>query len=401
MCGIVGYVGTKNASQIVFDGLKKLEYRGYDSAGIASINGTLEIRRAEGKLSNLANRLQTEPLTGSLAIGHTRWATHGTPVERNAHPHADEQGSVAVVQNGIVENFIPLRNQLTADGHIFQSDTDTEVITHLIDQYMAAGHSLYDACRLTFRQIKGAHAIAVVSPTEPDKIIAARLGNAGGVIVGLGQDENYLASDIPAILEHTQQVVFLEDGEMVVITADEVAYSRLDGTSLTRRPVTITWDPISAVKGQYRHFMQKEIYEQPQSVQSTMRGRVDFVTGQVRFEELALTPEEARRVDRVFITACGTSFFAGQVGRFLLEKLAKIKVSVDYASEFRYRDPLVDDRTVILALSQSGETVDTLAAMEEGRSKGAQLWSIVNVQGSMVHKISNGSILMQAGPEMG
>jgi glucosamine--fructose-6-phosphate aminotransferase (isomerizing) len=401
MCGIVGYVGVKNASEIVYNGLKKLEYRGYDSAGIASINGTLEIRRAEGKLSNLADRLATQPLSGPLAIGHTRWATHGAPVERNAHPHADERATVAVVQNGIVENFIALRNQLTAEGHVFQSDTDTEVITHLIDGYMAAGHNLYNACRLTFRQIDGAHAIAVVSPNEPDKIIAVRLGNAGGVIVGLGQGENYLASDIPAILEHTQQVVFLEDGEIVVITAGEVNYSRLDGTSLSKKPVTITWDPISAVKGQYRHFMQKEIYEQPQSVHSTMRGRVDFVTGQIKFEELTLTPAEARQIDRIFITACGTSFFAGQVGRFLLEKLAKIKVSVDYASEFRYRDPLVDERTVILALSQSGETVDTLAAMGEGRSKGAQIWSIVNVQGSMVHKTSDGSILMQAGPEIG
>jgi glucosamine--fructose-6-phosphate aminotransferase (isomerizing) len=275
------------------------------------------------------------------------------------------------------------------------------VITHLIDQYVSDGLDLYEACRQAFQQIDGAHAIAVVSPNEPGKIITARLGNAGGVIVGLGDGENYLASDIPAILEHTQRVIFLEDREMAVITANSIEFSTLDGDPVTKQPTTITWDPISAVKGQYRHFMQKEIYEQPQAIQSTMRGRIDFVTGQITLEELTLSPEAAKRIDRIFIAACGTSYYAGLVGSFFIEKLAKLKVSVDYASEFRYRDPLIDDRTVILALSQSGETVDTLAAMEEGRNKGAQLWSIVNVQGSMVHKMSDGSILMQAGPEIG
>jgi len=401
MCGIVGYVGAKEASTIVFDGLKKLEYRGYDSAGIATVNGNLDIRRAGGKLGNLATKLTDQPLVGHLAIGHTRWATHGAPTKRNAHPHADESHSVAVVQNGIVENFISLREQLQQEGHQFKSDTDTEVITHLIDKYLAEGHQLTKACSLAFQQLEGAHAIAVISKLEPGKIVAARLGNAGGVIIGLGDGENYLASDIPAILEHTQRVVFLEDREMAIITADNVNYSSLDGTQISKQTTTITWDPISAAKGPYRHFMQKEIYEQPQSMQSTIRGRVDFVTGQVSFEELHLTPKEAQAIDRIFIVACGTSFYAGQVGRFLIEKLAKLKVSVDYASEFRYRDPLIDDKTVILAISQSGETVDTLAAMEEGQAKGANLWSIVNVQGSMVHKISDGSILMQAGPEIG
>jgi glucosamine--fructose-6-phosphate aminotransferase (isomerizing) len=401
MCGIVGYVGPKDAPSIVINGLKKLEYRGYDSAGIAVINGTLQIRRAEGKLVNLENKLKAEPLTGQLAVGHTRWATHGAPIERNAHPHADENGTVAVVQNGIVENFVALRAQLQAEGHIFVSDTDTEVITHLVDKYLAGGKDLFDACRLAFAQLEGAHAIAVVSPSEPGKIVVVRLGNAGGVIIGLGENENYLASDIPAILEHTQQVIFLEDGEMAVIMAHSVTFSRLDGSIILKKPTTITWDPVSAVKGQYRHFMQKEIYEQPQSIQSTMRGRIDLVTGLVNFEELSLTPEQAKAIDRIFIVACGTSYYAGQVGRFFIEKLARMKVSVDYASEFRYRDPLVDEQTAILSISQSGETVDTLAAMEEGRSKGAQLWSIVNVQGSMVHKMSHGSILMKAGPEIG
>ena len=401
MCGIVGYIGNKDASTIVLEGLKKLEYRGYDSAGIASINGDLDVRRAEGKLINLETKLKELPLAGSSAIGHTRWATHGPPVERNAHPHADETNSVAVVQNGIVENFIELRNQLQAEGHQFKSDTDTEVITHLVDKHMAQGYDLVEACRLAFQRLEGAHAIAVVSPREPGKIVAARIGNAGGVIVGLGKDENYLASDIPAILEHTQQVVFLEDYEMAVITANNVSYKRLDGEALTKSYVTISWDPISAVKGQYRHFMQKEIYEQPQSIQSTIRGRVDFTTGRITLEELQLTPEEAKDIERITIVACGTSAYAGQVGKFIIENLAKVRVSVDYASEYRYRNPIIDDKTVILAISQSGETVDTLAAMEEGREKGAKLWSIVNVQGSMVHRISDGSILMKAGPEIG
>jgi glucosamine--fructose-6-phosphate aminotransferase (isomerizing) len=401
MCGIVGYVGAKDAATIVFEGLKKLEYRGYDSAGIASVNGDLEIRRAEGKLVNLEAKLKAAPLLGNLAIGHTRWATHGAPIERNAHPHADEDNVIAVVQNGIVENFMTLRTELQRQGHEFKSDTDTEVITHLIDKFMAEGHNLAEACRCAFQQLQGAHAIAVVSKQEPDKIVTVRLGNAGGVIVGLGQGENYLASDIPAILEHTQQVVFLEDREMAVITANGVTYSRVDGSSVTKEVYHITWDPVSAVKGQYRHFMQKEIYEQPQSIQSTIRGRINFMTGQVNLEELHLTPAEAKAIERIIIVACGTSAYAGQIGKFIIEKLARVHVLVDYASEFRYRDPLIDDKTVILAITQSGETVDTLAAMEEGKSKGAKLWSIVNVHGSMAHRISDGAILMQAGPEIG
>jgi glucosamine--fructose-6-phosphate aminotransferase (isomerizing) len=401
MCGIVGYVGTKTAPTIVFDGLKKLEYRGYDSAGIASINSQLEIRRAGGKLFNLANKLQESPLVGKIAIGHTRWATHGPPVERNAHPHVDEANNVAVVQNGIVENFVQLRSQLQAEGHIFKSDTDTEVITHLIDKNLAKGHGLVEACRIAFQQLDGAHAIAVISPQEPDKIITARIGNAGGVIVGLGQDENYLASDIPAILEHTQQMVFLEDHEMAIISANKVEFSRLDGTHINKQPVTIGWDPVSAAKGPYRHFMQKEIHEQPQAIQNTLRGRVDFINNKIEFEELQLTQAEAKEINRIIIVACGTSAYAGLVGKFIIEQLARISVQVDYASEFRYRDPLVDERTVILAITQSGETVDTLAAMDEGQRKGAKLWSIVNVQGSMAHRISHGSILMRAGPEIG
>ncbi len=401
MCGIVGYVGTKDAATFVYDGLKKLEYRGYDSAGIAAINGTLDIRRAEGKLGNLAVKLQAEPLRGAIAIGHTRWATHGAPVERNAHPHADESNSVAVVQNGIVENFMTLRVQLQAEGHLFKSDTDTEVITHLIDKYLAEGQNLTEACRLAFQQIRGAHAIAVVSQLEPDKIVTVRIGNAGGVIIGYGQEENYLASDIPAILEHTQRMVFLEDREMAVITARGVQYLQLDGTPLHKEVQHINWDHVSAAKGRYRHFMQKEIYEQPQAIQNTLRGRVNFTTNEVKFEGLRLTATEAQELRHIIIVACGTSAYAGLVGKFVIEKLAKVSVEVDYASEFRYRDPLVDKQTAILAITQSGETVDTLAAMDEGKIKGARLWSIVNAQGSMAHRISDGTILMQAGPEIG
>jgi glucosamine--fructose-6-phosphate aminotransferase (isomerizing) len=401
MCGIVGYVGAKDAVTIVFDGLKKLEYRGYDSAGIASVNGALDIRRAEGKLVNLEKKLQEEPLDGHLAIGHTRWATHGAPIERNAHPHVDESNVIAVVQNGIVENFMSLRAELQSEGHIFNSDTDTECITHLIDKYMTQGDDLVDACRRAFQRLHGAHAIAVVSKKEPDKIVTVRLGNAGGVIVGLGQDENYLASDVPAILEHTQQVIFLEDREMAVITAKKVHLSKLDGQLITKEIHHITWDPISAAKGQYRHFMQKEIYEQPQAIQSTIRGRINFFNGQVRLEELHLTSEEAKSIDRITIIACGTSAYAGQVGKFLIETLAKVHVSVDYASEFRYRDSLIDSKNVVLAITQSGETADTLASMEKGQAKGAKVWSIVNANGSMAHRISDGTILMQAGPEIG
>jgi glucosamine--fructose-6-phosphate aminotransferase (isomerizing) len=401
MCGIVGCVGTKDASTVVLNGLKKLEYRGYDSAGIASVDGDLDIRRAEGKLINLEKKLEQAPLVGHIGIGHTRWATHGAPIERNAHPHVDEANGVAVVQNGIVENFMDLRAQLIAEGHEFKSDTDTEVITHLIDKFLDQGHDLVEACRRAFQQLKGAHAIAVIGKCEPDKIVAVRLGNAGGVIVGLGQGKNYLASDIPAILEHTQHVVFLEDGEMAVITANEVTYQTLNGDTLAKKPKLIPWDPISAAKGQYRHFMQKEIYEQPQSIQSTIRGRVDFTTGQISFEELELTPAEAKEINQIIIVACGTSYHAGLVGKFIIENLTKINVLVDYASEFRYRDPLIDNKTVILSISQSGETVDTLAAMEEGKEKGAKLWSIVNVMGSMAHRVSDGAVLMQAGPEIG
>jgi glucosamine--fructose-6-phosphate aminotransferase (isomerizing) len=402
MCGIVGYVGSREATPIVFEGLKRLEYRGYDSAGIAVIqDGQLAVRRDVGKLVNLEARLRAAPVTGTIGIGHTRWATHGKPSQMTAHPHVDCSGELVVIQNGIVENYRPLRQELRAEGHRFSSETDTEVIVHLVERYASQGAGLEEAVRMALQQIDGAHAVVVMSARQPDRLIAARLGNAGGVTVGLGQGEMFIASDIPAILEHTQQVIHLDDREMAVVTAGGARFVDLAGQPLEKQVHHIPWDPISAVKGPYRHFMQKEIYEQAQAITHTISGRVDFEAGQVYLEDLNLTAGQARAIAKIVIVACGTSAYAAQVGKFLIEGLARIPVEVDYGSEFRYRDPLVDGQTVVLAITQSGETVDTLAAMEEGRAKGATLWSIVNVIGSQAARVSDGVIYMHAGPEIG
>ncbi|MEJ2207769.1 MAG: glutamine--fructose-6-phosphate transaminase (isomerizing) [Anaerolineae bacterium] len=402
MCGIVGYVGPQQATPIVFEGLKRLEYRGYDSAGIAVMNGGgLEIRRQAGKLDRLAELLAAEPMKGRVGLGHTRWATHGRPSQMNAHPHMDCTGRVVVIQNGIVENYRPLRAQLQAEGHEFRSETDTEVIVHLVERYLAAGHDVAGALRQTLHQIEGAHAIVVLSSVEPDRLVAARLGNAGGVTIGLGQGETFIASDIPAILEHTQQVIHLESQELAVVTAEGVEFFDLEGRPVAKQVHTIPWDPVSAAKGEYRHFMQKEIYEQAESIAHSIGGRVDMGRGEVVLDELNLAPEQAAAIDKVIIVACGTSAYAGLVGKFMIEALARVPVEVDYGSEFRYRDPLIDERTAVLAITQSGETVDTLAAMEEARDKGARLWSIVNVIGSQAARLSDGAIYMHAGPEIG
>jgi glucosamine--fructose-6-phosphate aminotransferase (isomerizing) len=354
-----------------------------------------------GKLVNLGDLIDAEPMTGTIGIGHTRWATHGKPSQINAHPHLDCSGEVVVIQNGIVENYRDLRRQLKREGHRFASETDTEVIVHLVERYLGKGSDLVTAVRRMVQEIEGAHAIVVLSRDEPDRIVAARLGNAGGVTVGVGEGEMFIASDIPAILEHTQEMIHLESGEIGIVTADGARFVSLQGETIHKESHTIPWDPISAAKGEYRHFMQKEIYEQAEAITHTISGRVDFDRGEIYLEELNLTPEAAREVEKIIIVACGTSAYAGQVGKFLIEALARIPVEVDYASEFRYRDPLIDESTAVLAITQSGETVDTLAAMDEARGKGARLWSIVNVIGSQAARVSDGVIYMHAGPEIG
>jgi glutamine---fructose-6-phosphate transaminase (isomerizing) len=402
MCGIVGYVGSRDATPIVFEGLKRLEYRGYDSAGIAVIQeGQVAIRRAVGKLVNLGTLLEAEPIVGRIGLGHTRWATHGKPSQTNAHPHLDCSGQTVVIQNGIVENYRALRAELKAEGHLFASETDTEVIVHLVEHFLNQGHDLATAVRLALQRIEGAHAVAVLSSLEPDRLVAARLGNAGGVTVGVGKNEIFIASDIPAILEHTQRVIHLDSGELAVVTAEGAHFHDLEGRPRHKEIHTIPWDPVSAAKGEFRHFMQKEIYEQAEAIAHTISGRVDLGTEGVMLEDLNLTAEQARQIDKIVIVACGTSAYAGLVGKFLIEALARLPVEVDYGSEFRYRDPLVSEQTAVLAITQSGETVDTLAAMEEARAKGARLWSIVNVIGSQAARLSDGVIYMHAGPEIG
>ncbi len=403
MCGIVGYVGPQNAAEIVLAGLKRLEYRGYDSAGIAVLNQNcaITVQRAVGKLHNLAGRLDEKPLRGPVGIGHTRWATHGGVTEQNAHPHMGMNGRVAVVHNGIIENYAELRDEMEAEGIAFVSETDTEVIAHLVEGHLAGGADLMTAVRRSLPLLQGSSAFVFISTEEPDRLITARLGNAGGIVIGVGRDETFLASDIPAILEHTRQMIFVEDRQIATITAQEIQISDLHGNPITPEVFTIPWDPVSAEKGTYRHFMQKEIAEQPRAVTDTIRGRVDFHSHKVWLDTLPLSEEEAQSLEKIVIAACGTSYYAGLVGKFILEELAQIPVEVDYGSELRYRSPLIGPKSAVLAITQSGETVDTLAAMEEGREKGAKLWSIVNVLGSQAQRISDGYVMMQAGPEIG
>jgi glucosamine--fructose-6-phosphate aminotransferase (isomerizing) len=402
MCGIVGYIGPRDATPIILSGLKRLEYRGYDSAGVAVFNGDqIEVRRDAGKLSQLVELVGKSPLSGAPGIGHTRWATHGAPSARNAHPHLGHSGRMVVVHNGIVENFLELKDDLTAEGVLFNSDTDTETIVHLAEHHQSTGIDLAEAARRSFKQIRGANVVVLMSADEPDKIVTARIGNAGGVVIGLGQGENFVASDIPAILEHTRQVIFLESGQMAVVGREAVRIETLDGLVVQPEVHTIAWDAVSAEKGEYRHFMQKEIHEQVRSLTDTLAGRVDFKDGRISLPELNLTPELARRIQRIYITACGTAAYAGVVGKYLIEKIARVPVEVVIGSEFRYSDPIIDDNTVVLAISQSGETADTLAAMEEGRRKGAIVWSIVNAIGSQAMRTSDGFISMQTGPEIG
>ncbi|MBX3066586.1 MAG: glutamine--fructose-6-phosphate transaminase (isomerizing) [Anaerolineae bacterium] len=402
MCGIVGYVGPKEATPIILNGLKRLEYRGYDSAGIAVIaDDQVELRRNVGKLENLERHVQERPLFGHLGVGHTRWATHGQVLERNAHPHISMDGRYVVVHNGIVENYLELREQLKSRGVVFTSDTDTEVIVHLIAEFGAQGLDLTEATRQTCLLLRGAAAIVVLSGSQPDRLIAVRVGNAGGVTIGIGEGEMFIASDMPAILEHTRRMIFLESRQMITVTAAGYQMQTLTAEPIKPQIHNISWDPVSAARGEYRHFMQKEMFEQARSITDTIRGRIDFASGCVELPDLILNEEEARRLKRIVTVACGTSLNSGLVGKFMLEKLAQIPVETDYGSEYRYRDPILDPDCAVLAITQSGETVDTLAAMEEARNKGAKLWSIVNVIGSQAMRSADGHITMQAGPEIG
>lgn len=403
MCGIVGYIGPRQASTIVLQGLKRLEYRGYDSAGIAVLeqNGRIAIEREVGKLANLESLIFNSPLSGNIGIGHTRWATHGEPSVRNAHPHLSMNGRVVVVHNGIVENFLTLREELMAEGVSFGSDTDTEVIVQLVERYLESGVPFETAVQRALVQLEGANAVVVMTLDHPDRLICARLGNAGGITLGIGQDEMYIASDLPAILDHTRQMVFLENGQMA-----DVNQHGFTITTLTNEPIEpeihhINWDPVSAAKGEYKHFMQKEIHEQPQAMIDTMRGRVNYESGSIELPGMNLTAELVQSLQRIIIVACGTSYYAGLVGKFMIESIARIPVEVEYGSEFRYYDPIIDEKTAVLAITQSGETADTLVACELAKSKGATLWAIVNAIGSQAMRLSDGFIGMQAGPEIG
>ncbi|HRL10842.1 MAG TPA: glutamine--fructose-6-phosphate transaminase (isomerizing) [Aggregatilineales bacterium] len=402
MCGIVGYVGAGSATPIVLDGLQRLEYRGYDSAGVAVIDahGCIEVRRDVGKLANLRARVDAFPLDGRIGIGHTRWATHGAPAEHNAHPHVSMCGDYVVVHNGIVENYLDLRAELMAQGVTFASETDTEVIVQLVARY-GRDADLLDAVRAAMRRLRGAHAVVVMSRRQPDRLIAVRIGNAGGIAVGLGDGERFIASDVPAILDRTHELIFLESRQIAVVTAHDTHIETLDGVPVVPEVQQIAWDPVSAARGEYRHFMQKEIFEQARSITDTLAGRVDFERGDVYLGDLNLTPERARGLQRLITVACGTSYYSGLVGKFYIEHLARLPVEVDYASEFRYRDPVIDAQTAVLAITQSGETVDTLAAIEGARDGGALIWSIVNAIGSQAMRVTDGYISMNAGPEIG
>jgi glucosamine--fructose-6-phosphate aminotransferase (isomerizing) len=403
MCGIVGYVGDKQVVGVILDGLKKLEYRGYDSAGIAVVDekSHMEIRRASGKLRNLEEAVRLKPLDGTYGIGHTRWATHGRPTEENAHPHRDCSGRVVVVHNGIIENFLSLKQRLQSEDHVFVTETDTEVIAHLIEKYLNEdpGSNFEAAVRRAVGDLRGIYALAILSSEEPEKVIAVRQGPP--IVIGLGQNEYFVASDIPPVLYHTRDVFFLGDGEMAVLSRDGVTVCDFENNPVTPKVQRITWDPIMAEKGGFKHYMLKEIYEQPRAVRDTIVGRISQATGRVYLDEMDIGEAEFRGFTSAKIVACGTSLHAAMAGKYMLEVLARMPVEIDYASEFRYRDPILDDKTLVIAISQSGETADTIAAVRESKAKGAKILSICNVQGSMLMRESDGTILTHAGPEIG
>jgi glutamine---fructose-6-phosphate transaminase (isomerizing) len=406
MCGIVGYVGKKQVVPVILDGLRRLEYRGYDSAGIAvSGNGDqLQICRAEGKLRNLEEAIRVKPLDGSYGIGHTRWATHGRPTEENAHPHRDCTGKIVVVHNGIVENYLSLKKKLIEEGHRFSTETDTEVIAHLIENNLfksGNGHrsNLETAVRKAVKELSGVFALAVISVDDANKIVAAR--NGPPLVVGLGNDEYFVASDVPAILYHTRDIFFLADGDLAVVTPSGVELTDFDGKPIQRNVQHVTWDPIMAEKGGFKHFMLKEIYEQPRAVQETTLGRISRDSGRIFLEEMQISEAEFRATNKINIVACGTSWHAALAGKFMIEKLARVPVEVDYGSEWRYRDPIVGPDTITLVISQSGETADTIAAQREAKAKHSRTLAICNVVGSMITREAAGTIYTHAGPEIG
>jgi glutamine---fructose-6-phosphate transaminase (isomerizing) len=401
MCGIVGYIGDKDAVGLIIDGLKRLEYRGYDSAGVA-VRGPegLEVRRAAGRIKVLEGLLRERPIHGHVGVGHTRWATHGRPTDENAHPHTDGSGELVVVHNGIIENYLAIKERLAGAGHVFRSETDTEVIAHLIEHHLRDVSRLEEAVKRALRELRGSYAVAVLHARTPDRIVAAKHG-AGSVVVGLGQGETFLGSDIPAILPHTRDMVILEDHDVAVITRSGVDVTGVDGAPVSRTPTRILWDPILAEKGGYRHFMLKEIYEQPRAAADMLRGRVVPEGGNVVLSDINLDPEVVAGLERVVLVACGTSYHAAIVGRFLVERLAGIAAEVDVASEFRYRDAVVGPETLVVALSQSGETADTLGAVRAARLKGAPIIAITNVVGSALSREATGTLYTHAGPEIG
>jgi len=402
MCGIVGYVGPKDPVEVLVEGLRLLEYRGYDSAGVAVVdrNGKLNIRRAKGKLRALDKVLAASPLEGVYGIGHTRWATHGRPSEENAHPHRDCTGKLVVIHNGIIENYVELKHDLERKGHEFVTETDTEIIAHAIEEELKNGASdLTEAFRRMLPRLRGIYALVAISADDPQVLVGARLGPP--LVVGLGQGEYFLASDIPAILSHTKDVVFMGDGEIVIVRPEGPTFQDLEGRSIDKKPTRVPWDPIMAEKGGYKHFMLKEIHEQPRAVRDTLLGRVSLESAAIHMDEMGLSDDYLCQVDRMAIIACGTSWHAGLVGKFLIERLAGVPVEVDYASEYRYRSPLVDEKTLPVYISQSGETADTLAAMREAKSRGAKTLGICNVQGSMLTREASGTIYTHAGPEIG
>jgi glutamine---fructose-6-phosphate transaminase (isomerizing) len=400
MCGIVGYIGSKKVVPVIIDGLRKLEYRGYDSAGIAVVDdsGKLHLRRAPGKLRNLEEVILNSPLDGTYGIGHTRWATHGRPTEENAHPHRDCTGQYVVVHNGIIENYLELKEKLQRLGHKFVTETDTEIIAHLVEEYVKT-LPFEDAVRKTLKDLRGIYSLVFLSAKDSQKLVAARVGPPS--VIGLGEDEYFVASDIPALLQHTRNIFFLADGDVAVLTRNGVRVTDLDGKPVERPPHQVTWDPIMAEKGGYKHFMQKEIFEQPRAIRDTLLGRISQDSGKVFLDDMQISERQFREFDNVRIVACGTSWHAGLTGKFMIERLARMRVEVDYGSEFRYRDPILDSKTLTVCISQSGETADTLAAQREAKHKGSATLAICNVKGSMITREAAGTILTHAGPEIG